>query len=118
MLSLLVLLPVAWGFSHYESDLVINGGAWFVFNDTAFNTSVAPLECDDSFGIQRVPDSCCEIIPPYFGLALSDFFTEYNCLATNVLLADGKGVRPYLGCDDDMITYVRFFLVFFKFLCI
>lgn len=105
LILLALLAAVAEGFGHYV-ELVPAGGAWYVYNDTQFNTTLAPPECDADFapGVQ-VPDSCCEALDPYFGLVLADFFAAANCPATDALLPDFKVVRPYLSCDDGAITY-------------
>jgi len=107
ILAAALVAAVTEGFGHYEmAELVPAGGAWYVFNDTQFNTTLAPAECDSDFAPgTKVPDSCCESLDPYFGLVLADFFAAANCPATDALLPDFKVVRPYLSCDDDVITY-------------
>jgi len=75
-------------------------------HETQFSTPLAPAECDANFAPgTKVPDSCCDALPPYFGLLLADFFAAANCPATDALLPDAQVVRPYLDCDDGLITY-------------
>lgn len=90
----------------YTTMLSPVGGAWYVFNDTQFNTSLAPLSCDNNTPAGTlVDDACCEILDPYFGTTLDVLFAASNCFASDALIADGTVVRPYLGCDDGLMTY-------------
>eukprot|EP00633_Aureoumbra_lagunensis_P001370 CAMPEP_0197290600 /NCGR_PEP_ID=MMETSP0890-20130614/8313_1 /TAXON_ID=44058 ORGANISM="Aureoumbra lagunensis, Strain CCMP1510" /NCGR_SAMPLE_ID=MMETSP0890 /ASSEMBLY_ACC=CAM_ASM_000533 /LENGTH=180 /DNA_ID=CAMNT_0042762691 /DNA_START=92 /DNA_END=634 /DNA_ORIENTATION=- len=104
MLLLLVVGGVssATAFGFHTAGAPVSG-TWRVYNDSETGTPLAPLSCDNNTATgTKVDDSCCDNVDPYFSIV--DYLSDANCKA-GVFLPDGSAARPYIGCDDGVITY-------------